>query len=172
MRGDCLVRRGRVGARVGRGRARARHAAAGNHGSAGAMPYSRRRTTVRAPGGYGTVRTRVLRRDRERCRAGRKDGMRLRCAQQCTRSLWLPLKVSRRSGPVRLLFATLVESCARRSLSHVQHAVIRCRRRLRPRREGSPGSSGAVLGRAWSASGRWAHVVRHDHHDERFCAPT
>ena len=114
----------------------------------------------------------VLRCDRERCRAGRKDGMRLRCAQRCTRSLWLPLKVSRRSGPVRLLFATLVECCARRSLSHVQHAVIRCRRRLRPRREGSPGSSGAVLGRAWSASGRWAHVVRHDHHDERFCAPT
>ena len=49
----------------------------------------------------------VLRCDRERCRAGRKDGMRLRCAQRCTRSLWLPLKVSRRSGPVRLVVCDL-----------------------------------------------------------------
>jgi hypothetical protein len=49
----------------------------------------------------------ILRGDRERCRAGRKDGMRLRCAQRCTRSLWLPLKVSRRSGPVRLVVCDL-----------------------------------------------------------------
>jgi hypothetical protein len=49
----------------------------------------------------------VLRCDLERCRAGRKDRMRLRWAQRCTRSLWIPLKVSRRSGPVRLVVCDL-----------------------------------------------------------------